>query len=283
SLGGKYRDGNELKVGGNQFRNTVLGQLPVPLPANYVIGFDIQKSDFEYKSWAYLHGKWQGGGWWYYYVNAFFVKEPIGLILLVIISTGISLKCLKQAWRQDVILLLPAICVFVLVSSQTGMNEHYRYIIPVFPFVFIWTSKVASYFPRIATVAVGLLILSSLAVYPHSLSYFNEFIGGPKNGGKYLLGGTIDWGQDILLLKKWQDENPNASPFFLKYSSYFDPKYAGVVYNKQEPNVTTPGWHAISVNYLHGRDEQYRDFLQLKPVELIGYTIYIYYIPETEK
>lgn len=37
---------------------------------------------------------------------------------------------------------------------------------------------------------------SSLWVYPHSLSYFNESIGGPLNGAAHLLGSNVDWGQD---------------------------------------------------------------------------------------
>ena len=65
----------------------------------------------------------------------------------------------------------------------------------IFPFVFIWVSKVAHTCaltgPR-ATATVGLLLLwlvfSSLRVYPHSLSYFNEFVGGPERGHEHLHG-----------------------------------------------------------------------------------------------
>ena len=40
-------------------------------------------------------------------------------------------------------------------------------------------------------------ITSSLWIYPHSLSYFNETIGGPLNGPEHLLGSNVDWGQDL--------------------------------------------------------------------------------------
>ena len=39
-------------------------------------------------------------------------------------------------------------------------------------------------------VAVG----SSLAIYPHSLSYFNELAGGPTKGHYHLIDSNIDWG-----------------------------------------------------------------------------------------
>jgi hypothetical protein len=51
-----------------------------------------------------------------------------------------------------------------------------------------------------ATVVVTLccwFVSSSLWIYPHSLSYFNESIGGPLNGPRHLLGSNVDWGQDL--------------------------------------------------------------------------------------
>jgi hypothetical protein len=48
---------------------------------------------------------------------------------------------------------------------------------------------------------------SSLWYYPHSLSYFNELVGGPMGGPKHLLDSNIDWGQDLFYLKDWLDAN----------------------------------------------------------------------------
>jgi len=39
-------------------------------------------------------------------------------------------------------------------------------------------------------------------VYPHYLAFFNQSIGGPHNGYKWLADSNIDWGQDLKLLKK---------------------------------------------------------------------------------
>lgn len=46
-------------------------------------------------------------------------------------------------------------------------------------------------------------VTSSLWIYPHSLSYFNETVEGPLNGPKHLLGSNVDWGQDVLYLRQW--------------------------------------------------------------------------------
>ncbi len=66
---------------GNRFSGW-LAAVPVPLPANYLQGIDVQIRDFErgaYDShWqSYLMGQWQQGGWWYYYIVALFVKVQV--------------------------------------------------------------------------------------------------------------------------------------------------------------------------------------------------------------
>ncbi len=279
TLGGKT---THETVSGNIFQGTGLHNFPVPLPANYVVGIDIQKSDFEFKSDNYLNGTWQYGGWWYYYVFALLIKEPVGTLFLFFLAVFVTIKGRLEKWKDEIVLLLPVICVFILVSSQTGMNHHYRYIIPVLPFLFIWIGKVAQYYLKTVILLLLLVIVSSLINYPHSLSYFNEFIGGPKNGPKYLLGSNVDWGQDILLLKKWCDKHPEAKPFYLKSASYFDPAVAGIDYQNLSTNAPQPGWYALSVNYIYGRSQQYRYFLNYEPVDKIGYSIYVYHITPEE-
>ena len=39
-----------------------------------------------------------------------------------------------------------------------------------------------------------------------------------------------------------------------------------------------PGWYALSVNEIYGQSQQYRYFLNFRPVAMAGYSIYIYHI-----
>jgi len=182
--------------------------------------------------------------------------------------------------------LAPAAVVLTLVSSQTGFNHHLRYVLPIFPFVFIWASKVARAVElkhwKIASLAGAALIWSvgsSLYYYPHSLSYFNELVGGPKGGHYHLGNSNIDWGQDLLYLKRWLDEHPEAQPLHLAFDCWYDPKLAGVEYIGRPPaNSPQPGWHAVSVNQIHNRSGEYEYFLHFEPVGMAGYSIYIYQI-----
>lgn len=51
----------------------------------------------------------------------------------------------------------------------------------------------------------------TLAVYPHSLAYFNQSAGGPINGHQHLIHSNLDWGQDLWLVQDWM-ESEGISP-----------------------------------------------------------------------
>ncbi len=253
---------------GNRFASTWFGELLVPLPANMVYGIDAQRYDFEQGLPSYLRGEWADHGWWYYYIYAMAVKEPLGTWCLVTLAVGTTIfgrkkwikpvssmgridgprqNCYLITWRDEVVMLMPGLVILIFVSSQMGFSVHSRYIIPALPFLFVWLSKVAQVFEvrpftpkRLVIMAVvGFSLIwsvgSSLSIYPHSLSYFNELAAilptpadasyptpicrnnknsnnlsaiisaGPCNGPCHLLDSNIDWGQDLLYLKEWLD------------------------------------------------------------------------------
>jgi len=94
---------------GNRFRGTWLGTIPVPVPANYLSGMDVQKDDFEQGMWSYLRGKWRFGGWWYYYLYALAVKVPLGTWSLATLAflTPVLLRGYSASWRDELVLLRP--------------------------------------------------------------------------------------------------------------------------------------------------------------------------------
>jgi hypothetical protein len=153
-------------------------------------------------------------------------------------------------------------------------------------------------------VATAASVLSSLTAYPHSLSYFNEMAGGPKNGHYHLLSSNIDFGQDLLNLKRWYDLHPEARPFGFAYwdMESVDPRIAGIEYfvppSGPAPGMPIseasakdlgpkPGWFAVNVNLLHadtwpGRRVYpdlgyYGYFLNFSPAARAGYSINIYH------
>jgi 4-amino-4-deoxy-L-arabinose transferase-like glycosyltransferase len=302
--------------GGNRFANTWLASLPVPLPRAYVKGIDLQKHDFETGFDCYLRGEWRRGGWWYYYLYGLAVKVPLGTLALFALA-----MFNRAAWRQfqltdALCLLAPALTVFVLVSSQTGINLFLRYVLPAMPFAAVLVGGSVVGFAWRRPLAVFLVCWSSigsLLFYPHSISYFNELVGGPRNGHKHLLDGNISWGQDLLFLKTWYDQHPEARPLGLVYFGNLDARVAGlefflpprgsvsannpcpISHDLQGPQ---PGWYVVDVNFVHGMNRRVLDgeghwiepeptcdfsyFQYLKPVDRIGYSLWVYHVTKEE-
>ncbi|HVA40513.1 MAG TPA: glycosyltransferase family 39 protein, partial [Candidatus Binataceae bacterium] len=299
---------------GNRFRGTSIEALPVPLPANYVQGIDVQRKDLErFGLPSYLGGELREVGWWYYYLYGLAVKVPVGTWLIVALAaTARFIRGARGNWRDGVTLLAPLFAVLTLASSQTGLNHHFRYILPIAPYAFIWGSAaLASGAPvvrALSVVAVASTIASSLYVYPHNLSYFNEPAGGPARGHAHLIHSSLDWGQDLLHLKKWIAEHPEARPLNLVYYGPIDPASIGMEYEfpefQRSPEhpyhsklAIKRGWYAVSVNFLCGapfraagserrreclRQDACTELAAYTPVGRAGYSIYIYHITGAE-
>lgn len=305
-------------VTGNIFRGSMLQQLPVPLPADLLKGVDFQRLDFESQMPSYMRGEWRTEGWWEYYVYALAVKEPIGTWLLALWSLGLVVlrHPASAPWKDEICLLLPAIVILAFVSSQTGFNHHMRYVLPMFPFIAVGIGKLAWYVKGttrapalLVLVALGGSIASTLSVYPHTMSYFNEIAGGPENGPRHLADSNIDWGQDVLYLKDWLDAHPEARPVGLLINHLVDPAVVGIDFHippegrpVEIPSDAEldagfgpwPGYYAVSTSILCGtkawipdgdwgvipinRHGQYSYFHEFEPVARSGFSIYIYNI-----
>lgn len=149
---------------GNRFRGSILGEMPVPFPKQYALGIDTQKHDFE--SWpppSYLRGEWKQGGWWYYYLYGMWVKVPHGLQLLWLMAFGYPLwrrfstgtpeskdsrsetaLGMRHSALDSLVLLTPGLTLFILVSSQTEVNEHFRYVLPTIGVLTVFLGRAVS-------------------------------------------------------------------------------------------------------------------------------------------
>jgi hypothetical protein len=188
-------------------------------------------------------------------------------------------------------------------AMSSDMNIGLRHILPIYPFVILTAGLGASQLIRVRRrVTVVTLCLAFVfwifefaRVYPHDLAFFNSFIGGPKNGYKYLADSNLDWGQDLKGLKHWMDEK-GVKQINLAYFGVADPSYYGIQYNNlpgapfytearkplSPPQI--PGYVAISVTILDvggqyriGR-ELYGPLIDRVPSAVIGYSINIYWV-----
>jgi hypothetical protein len=288
--------------GGNRFAHAWLGELPSPVPADYLIGIDLQARDFELQDPSYLRGRWRSPGWWWYYLYAGLIKLPVGTLLLLGWALAATAWGPNRAtsWKNEMFLILPAIAVLVVVSSQTGMNRHFRYVLPALPFLFIWLSKTANMAPSktrtnkgmVACALCAFAILESLWAYPHSLSFFNVFVGS-RQGGEHLGDSNIDWGQDQLFLARWLADHPRCRPCYVVDAAFYPWESLGLgvgvpsvirlrAGREWEEMPPSPGWYAISVSRLYDRSGRCAHFLRMPPAALVGYSIRIYQVGPEE-
>ena len=269
-------DGESTGRSGNRFAGTWLGRLPMPVPEAYLRGIDVQRRDFERPGrYSYLGGQWRiGGGWWHYYLYAAAVKVPLGLWGIFLLAVAWpwrgrwAVRC-RHGWRDLLILWLPAVAVLTLATSQRSLQSHFRYVLPMFPFLIVFTGRVGALIsggipsaprgrltePEVRTtdgdsrrlsqwgrvIVAGLLIWAAgsyLFVHPYALGYFNELAGGPHGGQRHLLGSNIDWGQDLFRLRRWMDRHPEAGPWKIAYFNRIDPRIIGVEFDLPPPGMS---------------------------------------------
>ncbi len=253
---------------GNRFQGTFLENVVLQLPANYLVGIDVQRRDFE-SSWPfYLGGEWRNEGWWYFYLYALGVKLPLGTLALI--AAGVALLIVRAGapsppaplphrgegrrsdgatrFRDELCFLLPGLVILTLISSQTGL-QYLRYALPAFPMLFLCASRCGAVaqrsrvFAGVVLLLAGCVAWSSVSVRPHYLSYFNEWAGGPKRGAEHLVDSNMDWGQDLLFLKDWLDQ-PQAARgkerIGLAYFNLVDPQIVGIEF--RPPPLLPPDW-----------------------------------------
>jgi hypothetical protein len=308
---------------GNRFADSLVGKLPVPVPIAYLAGLDIQRYALEEGNMdagaSYLRGEWRTDRLPYYYLYALAIKVPLGTWALLLLSAIYRLgPADKESFACDeIVLLAPAFAILLIASESSQFANHMRYVLPCFPFAFIWISRLANlrwsanrWLGAMGIGAACWSMLSSLWVYPDSMSYFNEIVGGPWYGHYHLVSSNVDYGQDLLKLKKWYDQHPEVRPLGLAYWDLetVEPRIAGIEYfvppsgpapgKLVESSVAIdlgprPGWYAVNVNLLHGdkcpgRLVHYPNvgfygyFLNFTPVARAGYSIFIYHISREE-
>ena len=242
---------------------------------------------------AYFLGQLRTDGWWYFYLVALAVKTP--LTLLAAGPCGLAWLA-REGWRRrDSWACAPAVIVLtvlVFASAFSRINIGIRHILIVYPFLAIggaylgvrgWRALASAADRRGARAGRGLLVallawqLSVLwTAYPDYLPYFNEAVAHPE---RVLVDSDLDWGQDLKRLEQ------RAAALGITRLSLAYRGTADLAREPLPPTLTlaprrvTHGWVAVSAL---ARTRNPADFAWLDaypPVERIGKTIDLYYVP----
>jgi 4-amino-4-deoxy-L-arabinose transferase-like glycosyltransferase len=268
-------------------------------PGPYFQGLAFQQEHAASGQASFLLGKLSHDGWWYYFAVAFALKTPLALIALLGASLVIAVRCWDpRTLLDDSFLVLPSLAVFGFFSLE-HQSIGLRYILPVYPFLIVLASRAAT----LATakgpgrILVGLTVawgaVSSFSVFPHYLAYFNESIGGPSHGYRYLVDSNLDWGQELKDLKRFMVDHQIAK-VNLSYFGSDAPERYGIAYAAlpsyrlpadapQAPSPLPAGsWVAISATMLQGvyvDAPVLREFRARTPTAVLGYSMFLYHLP----
>jgi hypothetical protein len=303
-----------VHAAGNRFANTWLGSVRVPVPEDLLRGMDVQRRDFELGLRSYLDGVWQNHGFLRYYVEGLALKVPLGLWAMFLVAGYVALRTRRTTPPgADLCVLVPPLAILAFVSSQTGFSHHVRYVLPLFPFVFVhigrlvpWARDALTKRGPVVALAAGAAFVSALGSVPHGIGYFNALAGGVRGAPRHMLDSNLDWGQDLLELQAWLAEHPDPRPLHLAYFGQVIPEVEGIRYEgvPAEPSFSSPdmekwasgfgpkpGRYAVSVSYVYGATYPVGDghwgrrkvipgdfayFREVEPIAIVGSSIYVY-------
>ncbi|OIP24727.1 hypothetical protein AUK11_02525 [bacterium CG2_30_37_16] len=280
---------------------------PVLRPmGHYLLGFTMVASHVNGGHDAFLAGQSSNKGWWYYYPVAFLIKTPIPTMIFMVLAVVLWKRFKTKDFFDQFYLLVPPL-VLLGMGMQGSLNLGIRYMLPVYPFIFISVAKMVNIIDfkalknltKKSLPAIGFTLLlvwyalSNFFIYPSYLSYFNESIGGPKNGYKWLIDSNVDWGQDVKRLSNWVDKegidkiyvDVFPGPMPAKY--YMEDKM--VEWHVQNfENQWPEGYLAVSETFFQNSRLKTKQGVEkidysildgYKPIAQIGYSILIYKLP----
>jgi hypothetical protein len=260
---------------------------------------------------SFLFGQMRETGWWYYFPVAMLLKTPVATLLSIGGGAFFGVRFFRerrrpfdQWWTLASLTVPPGI--YLASSMASHMNIGIRHVLPIYGFAYIGCGVVASaafrrwgqpVLFRGGLLAAGLFAETALAA-PNFIPFFNVVAGGPTKGIDYLSDSNLDWGQDLPLLAQWQQEHPKTR-LYLSYFGMVDPLAYGIKYRPLMGNfqfgpqpdgkpMRIPSYFAVSANHLQGLsvgtqvDEAYKNLRKLKPVEILGGSIYIYEIKDEQ-
>jgi 4-amino-4-deoxy-L-arabinose transferase-like glycosyltransferase len=256
----------------------------VPLPAlDYVRGIYWHLVHAKEGTPAFFFGSHSVHSWLHFHAASFLLKSTVPFLLLLGLRAALIRR--TRLTLPEAFLLLPALgtLVFATLSSVPG---GIRYLLPAYPFLMVFASRLAFLFPgrrALAFLIIGLITwhaASALQVSPHYIAYFNDFLGGPRQGYRYLVGSNLDFGQAVKPLARYLRARGNPKVYASLHTT-IDPSLYGISYAPlPDDGRCRVGTLVISATRLQGVGARRPDaFIWLnsyRPSDVVGHAVFVY-------
>ena len=246
---------------------------------------------------SYFLGTTRIGGWWYFFFVDLALKSPLPFLILSMIGfVALARFVREKKWTP----LAPGVSALAILLATTTVKVYYgiRHVIVLFPLLAIVAGCGAAWLWQLPgnrrvwgrLLLAGLLLwqcISTVAARHDYIAYFNE-LAGRDPSRIFVAGCDLDCGQDLFRLSQAARARHISQITIAIWSSADLTQSDLPTVVTPQPFVPTPGWFAISL-----RARRIGDFLhtsypsgafawldQYQPVERVGKTILLYYIPE---
>lgn len=271
------------------------------LPESYLVGLvDVKRMAGFYP--VFILGKQLAHGVWWYFPVLFTIKTTLGLIGLIVVALVATVMRQLQGARELAFVLIPW-GVYLGVAMTSGMNIGARHMLPVYTLATIFAAAgVAAMSAKsrrwawICGVLVAAHVVSALMVFPNYIAYANEAWGGPKNVHNLLSDANVDWAQQLIQVKAWQDRHPGEECWFAYFAHpEVNPEVYGirchhlptldtfwlggadVIPPVVSGNVLISAGDLSACEWPSGRMSPYGAFQSMKPTEVIDYGVMVYH------
>jgi hypothetical protein len=294
--------------------------LPFPVPAPEHWGhFTRYSSVARGRIFSAFGELWTGRQWWYYPFNIL-VRNPIPLLIGLVVAGGALLKRGRGYSRRPdnqshdarpraniagavmgrghewlMVGIFPML--YILVALAWGTSVGYRHMLPVHPYLYlligsglwVWVRRGARWRWAVVGVLGFWYVAGTLYLFPNEMTYFNQLAGGAREGYRYLVDYTQDWGQSFKQLRSWLETNPGPRPK-VAYFTRMHPGFYGMAIDPMSPAdeadpLAAPfrppaGRYVIGVTPLQGvvgPDPMTLEwFRHVTPTAKVGETLFVY-------
>jgi 4-amino-4-deoxy-L-arabinose transferase-like glycosyltransferase len=204
------------------------------LPESYLVGLvDVKLMSLAYPT--FLLGRVYPHGLWYYFPLVLLIKTTLGLLLLIVLATFATITGKLTRHRELFYSLAPPV-LYLAVAMMSGMNIGARHLLPMYAFVIIFAAAAAATLAGmnrrwaiLCSVLIVAHVVSSLLVFPIEIAYANEASGGSRNVHNLLSDASVDWAQQLVQVKQWQDRHPDQECWFAYFARpVIDPGVYGI-------------------------------------------------------
>ncbi|MBZ5599842.1 MAG: glycosyltransferase family 39 protein [Acidobacteriia bacterium] len=276
-------------------RKLVLSDPVIPAPAlvrGLAVAWGLNHSAPE----SYLLGRIKHGGWWYFFLVGIAVKSPLPFLILALVGV-FALWPLARNRQWTAVAPAASALAILLVSTPVKVDVGVRHVLVIFPLLAILAGYGCSYLWQLRVkwaaapkvVLLGLLVWQGVSTFrarQDYIAYFNE-LAGRDPSRILLMGCDLDCGQDLFRLSDALRARHISQLNLAVWSGADMSRMALPDFAVPLPYTPVHGWFAISMrslrlgHVLHTAypPDAYAWLSQYQPVEKIGKTIWLYYIP----